>query len=239
MSNEKFAFGSDGRISNVRGSDCYICHNHTALWRNSVQEVYLCFGKGSKIDHMVQKYWSEQNAVTACKNGHLFDKICLDRYEETHALLNNGAPLHCPLCKNNEFVWEKSKRKIFNPQITTSTIAKQNPKSPVVSFTTFRKSESGFTPEKHDLPGIRQHIVGNTRDNQHQRNPGTRQANGQSTSINSGNLHTSPSKQPTSFQEKHPSRVQTNTSTYLNNAQRQPVYQPLGRPVYQPLGRPY
>jgi len=125
MFNEQFWFGSDAHKSNVTGSDCYICKNDGGLWRNSVEEVLQCLGKNDLDNHEVQKYWAKQNAVTACQNGHLFDEKCIDRYEKTYAERNNNERLHCPLCRNNEYVWPKSDRRVFKLPMLSKKICPQ------------------------------------------------------------------------------------------------------------------
>lgn len=125
MFNEKFWFGSDAHKSNVTGSDCYICKNDGGLWRNSVEEVLQCLGKNDLDNHEVQKYWAKQNAVTACQNGHLFDEKCIDRYEKTHSQKHKGERLHCPLCRNNEYVWPKRRRLVFKLPMLSKIICPQ------------------------------------------------------------------------------------------------------------------
>jgi len=122
MSYEPFILGNHSGIGNLVQSECFLCDKNDVHWKDSVRSANVVdVSQQSDYDWLnVQNFWAGKNAVVACKNGHLFDRACINRHEAIYAMNHGNARFPCPLCKNKELVFDKKDRKIFVHQFSHS-----------------------------------------------------------------------------------------------------------------------
>ena len=98
-------------------SECFLCGKNDVNWKHSVQSASVVNVQEHDDKYWIDQvnWWAEKKAIVACKNGHLFDKACINRHEAIYAQENNNAKFPCPLCHYHELVFSKQDRKIFVP----------------------------------------------------------------------------------------------------------------------------
>jgi hypothetical protein len=82
-------------------SECRICGDtDKRYWKDSIHDIDDELEYCAKSPE-ARAFWKDKQAVISCRQGHLFDKDCIDKYEEMYEEMYElfGARLPCPICK--------------------------------------------------------------------------------------------------------------------------------------------